>query len=302
MKPVSVVVLSAVVSAVAAFAVVQLASESSSRAASSPRELVEIESQIRDLAARNTALEKAISDERARPATAEASDRLSAVDIERAVREEVARAIAAREGEAPVAAGAKPAGASAEKAKPKGDVNALLARFADPGLSHADFQKIWNEVRAAGLMDEAVAAIEKLAKDKPSDPDIQTLLGASYLQKLFTVPDGPEKGTWAVKADQAFDAALAANPEHWDARFSKATSLAFWPPIFGKQKDAISNFETLIKQQEATAQPKPQYAEAYVFLGNLYDQQGAHDKAAATFKKGLSLFPDNASLKSAASK
>jgi cytochrome c-type biogenesis protein CcmH/NrfG len=116
------------------------------------------------------------------------------------------------------------------------------------------------------------------------------------------VPDGQERGLYATKADQAFDAALASDPQHWTARFSKAMSLSFWPPIFGKQGEAITQFETIVAQQESSGQAKPEFAQSYLFLGNLYAQGGKADKAAEVWKKGLSLFPENESLKAKAPK
>ena len=59
------------------------------------------------------------------------------------------------------------------------------------------------------------------------------------------------KSRQANKADQAFDAALAVDEKHWDARFTKATALSFWPPIFGKQAESVRQFEILIDQQES---------------------------------------------------
>ncbi len=99
-----------------------------------------------------------------------------------------------------------------------------------------------------------------------------------------------------MKADEAFDAALARDDHHWDARFSKAVSPSFWPPLFGKQAEAIEHFETLMGQQEALPQQGPKHAQTYLLLGNLYQQQGNNDKALATWNDGTQLFPDNHEL------
>jgi tetratricopeptide (TPR) repeat protein len=101
-----------------------------------------------------------------------------------------------------------------------------------------------------------------------------------------------------MKADGAFDQALELDPRHWDARFSKAISLAFWPPIFGKQAGAVKNFETLmLQQEEAGGASQPQYAQTYQFLGNLYMQQGNSQKAREIWSRGLRFFPNDATLK-----
>ena len=101
-----------------------------------------------------------------------------------------------------------------------------------------------------------------------------------------------------MTADKAFDTALDLDPEHWDARFTKAVSLSFWPPITGKQPEAVSNFQTLIAQQEKSGVTQPHYAQSYLLLGNLYLQQGKTDLAMQTYQQGLGLFPDHGDLKS----
>src|SRR5262245_12134838 len=176
------------------------------------------------------------------------------------------------------------------------DLNAEVGKLMT-GLSFEKREAIWKALREAGLIEAAVEAIEEKAKANPGNADLQVLLGSAYLQKLFTVPDGPEKGTWAVKADQAFDSALTIDDHNWPARFSKAVSLSFWPPVFNKQPDAIKNFETLVAQQEQGGQTKPEFAQTYYFLSNLYSGQGKTDQALATVKKGLTAFPDDPQLK-----
>jgi tetratricopeptide (TPR) repeat protein len=104
-----------------------------------------------------------------------------------------------------------------------------------------------------------------------------------------------EKGTWAVKADKAFDAALALDDHHWSARFSKAASLAFWPAILGKQPEAVKQFEILREQQESQA-PREEFAQTYLFLGNLYASQGNAAKAQEVWRKGAEFFPRSSEL------
>ena len=72
-------------------------------------------------------------------------------------------------------------------------------------------------------------------------------------------------------------------------------NLSFWPPIFGKGAEAISQFETLLGQQKSQS-PQPQFAETYLWLGNLYAQSGKMDLAQQTWSDGLLLFPDDEDL------
>jgi tetratricopeptide (TPR) repeat protein len=120
-------------------------------------------------------------------------------------------------------------------------------------------------------------------------------LSEAYVQKIFEAGGGPMAGVWATKSDKVLDEALELDPHHWEARFTKAVGLSFWPAVFGKQGESIAQFETLITQQEA-GPTKPQFANTYLLLGNLYLQSGKNDLAIATWQKGAGLFPDNTSL------
>jgi tetratricopeptide (TPR) repeat protein len=194
------------------------------------------------------------------------------------------------------AAAAKPAEAApAAEATATVDPDELFAQLLDPNTTWEQSEAIWKKIRDAGLTDKVIAMMEDFAKARPHDPDAQVALGGAYLQKIYEVGNGPEAGTWAIKADKSFDAALALNSQHWDARFSKAVSLSFWPPMFGKQAEAINHFQTLIGQQEA-GPSKPGYAQTYLWLGNLYLQQGKNDLAKQTYQGGLKQFPADAEL------
>ncbi|HUR28813.1 MAG TPA: hypothetical protein VM509_11545 [Planctomycetota bacterium] len=188
------------------------------------------------------------------------------------------------------AALAKPA----SDAPPALTVETVLAQLDDPNLGYADRTALWENAHKAGLTDALVAAIEKRAERDPNNPELQVDLGNSYLQELNFASEFA-KGKWATKADAAFDSALALDPNHWEARFTKAVSLSHWPALFGKQPKAIGEFETLIAQQNAG--PKQEkHAQTYWYLGNMYQATGATAKAFETWQKGLDLFPGNAQL------
>jgi hypothetical protein len=159
---------------------------------------------------------------------------------------------------------------------------------------HAD---VWKQLREEGQLNEMVAMFEKNAASNPNDPESQVQLGVAYLMQLQGMTPGMETGKIALNADKTFDKALKLNPEHWNARFVKAQALSFWPPMFGKQAEAIQNLETLRSQQEGKAVQDVKYAQTYTVLGNLYSQQGKKDQAMATWRKGAALFPDNTTLR-----
>lgn len=156
-------------------------------------------------------------------------------------------------------------------------------------------QDFWQRMREEGRVDELIAAFEAHAAEAPGDPERQLQLGQAYLQKIQEVGNGPLAGELATRADRAFDAALAVDPDHWEARFHKAVALSFWPPVFGKQNAAIAQFEHLIGQQAGLA-PAPEHAQVHLLLGNMYQQVGATEKALAAWKTGLSVFPDHEGL------
>ncbi|MBI5363992.1 MAG: hypothetical protein HZA53_12485 [Planctomycetes bacterium] len=204
----------------------------------------------------------------------------------------VQRAVAARL--ASEGASAEPKPDAAPVKKQRGAAEFLAALEATNGDWDAA-QKLWKELREAGLVDGVLALVEERAKDRPNDAAAQVELGKAYLQKLFTVPAGPEQGLWATKADQAFDAALGIDDHDWSARFNKAVSLSNWPAFLGKQGAAAKHFETLIEQQSQGA-ARPEHAQTYFFLGNLYQSMGKSELAVSTWSKGLERFPDNAQL------
>jgi cytochrome c-type biogenesis protein CcmH/NrfG len=174
-------------------------------------------------------------------------------------------------------------------------VESAFAALTAPGTSWDAREALWKKVRAAGLLDEVIKEFEKRAKANPRDPQVQTELGEAYLKKTEELGSSMESGVYATKADRAFDKALELDPEHWEARFVKAMSLSFWPPVFGKQTEAIKHFETLVAQQERQA-PRSDFGDTYLMLGNMYQQMGQHDRARSTWERGLKLYPDNGDL------
>jgi tetratricopeptide (TPR) repeat protein len=214
--------------------------------------------------------------------------------LERWLERHAAAAPAGREHEAAEAAetppGAAPAGGG------RIELDEALGQLFDPRTPYADKQLVWLRVKDAGLLDQVIAAFEERVRREPHNPDFQTQAGNAYLQKVTLGASDQEKGLLAMKADRAFDAALAVDPGHWEARFSKAMALAFWPPIFGKQAESIRQFETLLEQQESQVAPRAEFVQTYLFLGNLYEQQGSREKALETWRKGGSRFPDHPEL------
>lgn len=186
-----------------------------------------------------------------------------------------------------------PEGAAEEK--PKLNIAAHALELLRDDLSDQERQALWAEAHNAGQGDELLAWFEQRAEANPTDADAQSELGSALLQMLFVMPEGPTKGQVAMRADGAFDMALAIDDQHWEARFSKAVSLSFWPPVFGKQQEAINNFETLVTQQTGQS-TQPEFASTHLLLGNMYAQMGQTEQAMAAWQAGAALFPEDTEL------
>jgi tetratricopeptide (TPR) repeat protein len=244
------------------------------------------------LVAEIAAVRAAVAAESARRERLEA--RLTALEATRASRREL---VDTPEEPAPHphAAADTPAAPDESAAPPRERVEAAVATLTARETKDSERQALWTSLGKDGLLDETLRAFEARVEAEPRNPDRHAELGAAYVQKILTVGD-LEKGSWAMKADRAFDRALELDPSHWEARFTKAASLAYWPPIFGKSAEAARHFETLIAQQESRP-AEPRFATTYLFLGNLYHNQGSAARARETWARGVQLFPADAELK-----
>jgi len=179
--------------------------------------------------------------------------------------------------------------------QPAIDFEVAWAQLSGGQLEYEQQEELWKKVRDAGLLDQMVAAFEARAEQLSTVADAQYQLGNAYLQKLFTVPDN-EKAKWSMQADRSFDDALALDDKHWGARFSKAVSLSFWPAFLGRGPEAMEHFEILIGQQEESGTARPEFAQSYLFLGNMYEQQGKTEKAREIWQRGYGLHPQSKEL------
>ena len=139
--------------------------------------------------------------------------------------------------------------------------------------------------------------LERGAAENPHTAAYPAALGQAYLQKCGTIQDVREQGILAMQADKVFDTALNLDPSNWEARFTKAVALSYWPANLNKGQEVIEHFATLIQQQEIQA-PQPQVAESYLWLGDQYQKAGQGEEARATWRRGATLFPNHEALKS----
>ncbi len=195
---------------------------------------------------------------------------------------------------------ANPAPAPSTAVNPVLDAS-FLSRTLDvlvsPQTTHEQKQGAWKQLRDAGKLDQAIAELEQRTADNPRSAEYPAALGQAYLQKCGTIKDLREQGILAMQADKVFDTALSLDPVNWEARFTKAVAMSYWPPMLNKGEEVVQHFQTLIQQQEAQA-PQPQFAATYAWLGDQYQKSGRNDDARAVWQRGAALFPADDKLRS----
>ena len=237
-------------------------------------------------------LARTVADLRLQPAVPQISTRVAVEDIDDAIRrwmrenaDELVPMRSIENGEAKV-------GSEYDRF----DGAALVALLRDPGLTGDEREALWQRLSDAGRMDDVIEEMERLAEMDANNPDTQVELASAYLHKLFDIGPGPLAGQFAMKADGAFDRALELEPDHWEARFTKAVALSNWPAFLGKSGEAIRQFEILIESQ-AKGPAKPHHSQSYLFLGNMYQETGESAKAIQAWHDGLARFPEAAQLR-----
>jgi tetratricopeptide (TPR) repeat protein len=197
----------------------------------------------------------------------------------------------------PLAGKGRPEDAAPAEADPrKVEADSLLAMIREGRIPEGGIFAHFQKAKDLGVLDQALAEMEKYAAAHPDDPDAQVDLGGAYIVKLMAVPDGMERGTWSMKSLNACEAALKIEPEHWSAQYMKGMNLSQWPAFLGRQPEAIRTFEKLIEQQERSA-PDPKFTQTYYQLGNTYRAAGNLEKARKVFARGLEIFPEDKQLK-----
>ena len=156
-------------------------------------------------------------------------------------------------------------------------------------------QDAWNQIREAGKLDSVISELEKRTTENPQSAEYPATLGQAYLQKCGTIKDVREQGILAIQADKLFDTALSLDASNWEARFTKAVAMSYWPPMLNKGEEVIEQFQTLIQQQE-TRPAQPEFVDTYAWLGDQYHKAGRRVDARAIWERGLALFPANEKL------
>jgi tetratricopeptide (TPR) repeat protein len=174
-------------------------------------------------------------------------------------------------------------------------IDALLSPQITPREKHALFEQL----RQSGQLDQAITELKRRATDDPTNAQIPTTLGEALLNKVSAIHaaggDVNEMGILAMQADQSFNAALKLDPANWEAQYVKYSTMFYWPANEARDTEAAQKLSSLIDQQEALPQ-QPHFAQTYVALGNQYQKMGKSDFAEATWRLGLTKFPNDPAL------
>jgi len=176
-------------------------------------------------------------------------------------------------------------------------VRQAVDTLVSPQSTFAQRQAALEELRKSGKLDLAISELEKRVAEDPRSAECPAALGRAYLQKCGTIQDVREQGILAMKADQAFDAALNLDANNWEARFTKAVAMSYWPTQMNRGLEVMQHFVTLIEQQEVQS-PQPQYAQTYVWLGKEYEKYGHAAEAREIWQRGAALYPNDQELRS----
>ncbi len=198
----------------------------------------------------------------------------------------------------PETTGDPAAEAARQAAAVKEEFDALRRKiYAGEGTAE-DQARFWELARTTGLLAQVIDELMKKVESAPADSAARMQLAEAYIAKLLTVPEGPERGAWAMKAEEQWKKVLEQQPEHWDARYSLAFSWSQWPDFLNKTPDAIREFE-ILRAQQARSAPDPDRSGTYLQLAVLYRKVGNLEKAKEVLQEGLLRNPDNEGLKKA---
>ena len=176
-------------------------------------------------------------------------------------------------------------------------VSRAVELITSPQVTLAQKAEAWKKLREAGKLDQAITELEQLTVSDPRNAEYPAALGQAYLKKCGTIQDTREQGILAMQADKLFDSSLSLDPANWEARFTKAVALTYWPASLNKGEEAILHFQTLIQQQES--QPsQPEFAGPYTWLGEQYQKAGRTEEARTVWQRGAALFPADEQLRS----
>ncbi len=168
----------------------------------------------------------------------------------------------------------------------------VLRNSLDGTATEEEQQRFWQATRTTGLVDDTITSLETYVKTNPQDNEARMELGDAYVAKLLTVPGGPERGIWGMKAEKQWKDVVKRDPDHWDAQYTLAYNYSMYPDFLNKTDDAIAGFEQALRIQDRVAS-KPGHAKTYVQLARMHKKKGNAKKAREVLERGQMRHPRN---------
>lgn len=190
------------------------------------------------------------------------------------------------------------------KALASKDYATALAKLEAAMSAEPDSVRYGSEYRQAVIQakeyDRCIKFFEQLTAQHAKSPNAFLNYGFAYVDKI------PASGaiTQVILANTAlsfFSKSIELQPS-WIALYTRGNSYLYWPKIFGRAHLGVSDLEQAMGMQKAQGAKKSYHVRAYISLGDGYWKMENIEKAKATWKEGLALFPDNAGLKARLSK
>jgi tetratricopeptide (TPR) repeat protein len=175
---------------------------------------------------------------------------------------------------------------------------AVLQRLEAALAAAPDDLKSANEYRKAvirtGEYDRSIAFFEKLTADHPQAAYAWLNFGYAYVDKI------PAAGsiTQVILANKAltnFSKSIELK-KTWIALFTRGNSYLYWPTVFGRAPLGVADLEQAVEMSRQDPKPKQVYARAWIALGDGYWKTGEAEKAKATWREALKLYPNEPQL------
>jgi tetratricopeptide (TPR) repeat protein len=171
----------------------------------------------------------------------------------------------------------------------------VLGRGRDREATAEEKERFWEMARNSPHLRELMRRLESEVAANGRDPAARMALADAYVAKLLSVPAGPLRGIWGMKAEAQWRKVLEQDPNHWEAQFNLAYGQACCPDFMNLTGSAIEGLERARTIQERIA-PEPRFAITYLELSRLYLKQGDKAKARAVLRAGLDLHPHHHEL------
>lgn len=188
---------------------------------------------------------------------------------------------------------------------PKQDFRRLMAKVVrvsmEGSASPEEQQAFWETARNTNVVDDAIDELEARVQANERDDDARMDLADAYVTKLLTVPAGPERGIWGVRAEAEWQAVIDNNPDHWDAQYTLAYNYSMYPDFVSKTEEAVAGFENALAIQERNT-PTPEHSQTYVQLARLYEKQGKTAEARKLLEQGSVRHPGDPGIMKALQK